>query len=140
MVTCNLSVISYMFKICCFIITLIAVGDWLQRYSLDEDTSVIESRSYFDNKEDVFPVLSMCFEQHFDDDIFNKFGENITGSNYRKYLLGDYSHADMKNIDYNSVSTNITEFILMYWIEFFNGTGISSEWNQMKSNTYWRDP
>ena len=95
---------------------------WLYRYHLDKDVSVIEGRYYFDDPDDVFPVMSLCFEQPFNDNLFQKFGKNISGSDYQNFLLGNYFNSEMTKIDYNSVTTNISNFVLSYEVKFQNGS------------------
>jgi hypothetical protein len=116
--------IKYTFQFVCFIATCVLVGIWLDRYFLDEDVSSVETLTYFDTENDVFPVLSMCFEQTFEDELFKTFGKNIRGSQYKDFLLGKYYDEDLKNIDYNDVSTNITEFVLPYVVEYSNGSTV----------------
>ena len=50
-------ILKYTIKAICVLLALVLVGTWLYRYNLDEDSTVIEERSYFDNEEDVFPVM-----------------------------------------------------------------------------------
>ena len=116
----DLSLIKYIFKCFCLVVMFILIGMWLNRYLLDEDISVVESRTYFDTAEDSFPVMSICFEQFVDGKHFNKIGKDISGSEYRNFLLGEYFDEELINIDYNSVSTNITDFIISYMVQFDN--------------------
>ena len=59
------NVVKYLIKTVCMLVTIIFVGHWLHRYMLDEDSSVIEVKEYFDDADDVFPVMSLCFKQTF---------------------------------------------------------------------------
>ena len=76
----DIKFVKYTFNITCFIATCILVGMWLHRYFLDEDSSVVETISYFDAEDDVFPVMSICFQQTFEDKLFKGVGKNIDGS------------------------------------------------------------
>ena len=117
-------VVKYLIKFICISVTFVFVGFWLYRYFLDKDSSVIESRYYFEDPGDVFPVMSMCFEQPFNEKLFQEFGNNISGSNYKNFLFGKYFDDEMTKINYASVTTNITDFILGYEVEFRNGTKV----------------
>ena len=109
---------------------------WIKRYNLDEDISVVEVKSYLDSSNDAFPVLSMCFEQTFHNDLFEKYKKDIQGTNYEKYLHGEYFHPNMENIDYSDVSTNISRYIIAIRGIFVNGTKITDP----SPNIYWKKP
>ena len=127
-------VIRYVFKCLCIVATGFLVGMWIYRYSLDEDTSVIESRLYFDSEDDLFPVMSMCFNQVFNDSLLKQYGIDSTGMEYRNFVLGQYFQEDMGKINYNLVSTNLSEFILSYEVNFQNG---SSQWDTKLPSHSW---
>ena len=84
--TNNYKVVKYLNKFICISVTFVFVGFWLYRYFLDKDSSVIENRHYFDDPDDVFPVMSLCFEQSFNDNLFHQFGKNISGANYKNFF------------------------------------------------------
>ena len=106
------NICNYIFKCCCVIVTCTIVGKWFYMYHLDEDMSFVEYRSYYDTEEDVYPVMSMCFAQSFNDNIFQKYDLNVSTSAYMSYLNGDYSHINLTTIDYDNVSTNISDFLI----------------------------
>ena len=115
-------ILKYTIKTVCVFLALVLVGTWLYRYNLDEDSTVIEERSYFDNQDDVFPVMSICFKQTFQEFHPKEHGTNLTALDYHKFLIGESYHPSMKEIDYHSVSTNISDFVLEYDVEYRNGT------------------
>ena len=133
----NWKVIKYIFKCLCLIATCVFVGMWFQRYLLDEDMSLIDNNSYYENEDDLFPMMSLCFKQSFDDKLFKPFGQNISGSNYRKYLLGGYFDHDMAKVNYDSVTTNISEYVITYDVSWRNG---SNNWDTPHLSTSWKHP
>ena len=118
-----INVITFIFKLLCIATTFGFIGMWLYTYSLNEDTTTIENRSYFDTSDDKLPVLSMCFEQKFNDDVFFQQKEiSVTGSQYLQYLKGTYFDPSLAEIDYQSVTVNISEYILSYNVHYINGS------------------
>ena len=118
--------IKFPIYVLCVFSTIILVGLWIHRYSLDKDMAVIESRNYFSNPDDVFPVMSLCFNQSFQDHYFKKWGSHIRGSDYRDFLFGEHFDEAMTKIDFSSVTTNISDFVLFYKVEYRNGTFIDN--------------
>ena len=70
---------KYLFKTRCALATLGLLSKVLYQYILDHDKSVVHTRSFFETQDDVLPVMSMCFEQLFEDASFENFRANITG-------------------------------------------------------------
>ena len=132
----NLNVVKYLIKTVCMLVTIIFVGHWLHRYMLDEDSSVIEVKEYFDDADDVFPVMSLCFKQTFQELHLQYPDKNLSGLNYHKALIGDQYHPLMTEIDYHRVSTNISDFILGYDVEFRNGTSFDGT----RKHIAWKPP
>ena len=132
----NLKFVKYLIKVVCMLVTIIFVGHWLHRYMLDEDSSVIEVREYFDGADDVFPVMSLCFKQTFQA-LQSKYPDkNLSEFNYNNILIGKQYHPLVTEIDYHSVSTNISDFILGYDVEFRNGTSFTATLR----NIAWKPP
>ena len=106
----------------CISATITLVGMWIFIYNLDYDSSVIETKEYFGTNDDVFPVVSLCFNQFFDDTLFGLYGENITSQLYKDFLFGDYYDERMKSINFYDVTMNLADYVLKYEVEFRNGT------------------
>ena len=120
-IECFIKVPFYLICISC---TIVLVGMWIHRYFLDKDVAVIESRNYFSHPDDVFPVMSLCFNQSFEDHYFKQWGSHIRGLDYIEFLFGRYFDEAMTKVDFNSVTTNISEYVLYYEVEYRNGTFI----------------
>ena len=135
--------LKYFTKCLCIFAALLFVALWLYRYTLDTDSSVVESRYYFDDPDDVFPVMSLCFEQSFNDELLQRFGKNITGSKYKQFLAGNYFDNVMTTIDYGSVTTNISDFVLSYDVKFRNQSGVTDTltniaWKELYHTLTWQ--
>ena len=98
--------------------------------------TVIQPVSYFDTKDDVFPVLSMCFKQSFSKNSITQSGVKFNGLNYEKYLKGEYFDDSMSKIDYESVSTNLSSFLISYAVKYNNGSEV---WDTT-SDISWKKP
>ena len=118
---CVIKCLVYFF---CISSAIIMVGLWIHRYFLDKDMSVIEGRNYYSNPDDVFPVMSLCFNQSFENSYFKKWGSHLRGTDYIEFLFGRYFDYAMTKIDYSSVTTNISDYVLFYQVEYRNGTFI----------------
>jgi len=129
-----LNKIKFIFKSGCIIFTCLLIVQWVNRYLLDEDITIVESTSYYETEDDIFPVLTACFKQTFSDELFDRLGYNVKGSDYEMFLSGRYFDPKMIHIDYNSVTTNISDYILSYRVMFKNGTLI----HDTKSNLAWK--
>ena len=116
--------IKFPFYLFCISATIVLVGMWIHRYFLDKDVAVIESRNYFSHPDDVFPVMSLCFNQSFEDHHFKQWGSHIRGLDYIEFLFGRYFDQAMRKVDFHSVTTNISEYVLYYEVEYRNGTFI----------------
>lgn len=142
MISCSL--IKHIFRGGCLILTCVLVVQWINRYLLDEDTTVIETTSYFHTEDDIFPVLTACFEQSFEDKVFEKLGYKVKGSDYKSFLSGDNStqnmtqvdYGKMTQIDYDSVTTNISDYIISYGVLFKNRTRVCDT----RSHLAWKPP
>ena len=77
---------KYLFKTLCALATLGLLSMGLYQYILDHDKSVVHTRSFFETQDDVLPVMSMCFEQLFEDPSFKNFRANTTGDIYKNFL------------------------------------------------------
>ena len=105
-----------LFKGLCISATFVVSGMWINTYLLDEDISVIDNIEYFSTKEDVLPVLSLCFEQTF----FERQTKSIKATNENgTQSLGSGWTIDT-SIDYDHVTTNLSDYLLAYDVMFRN--------------------
>ena len=130
-------VLNIIFKIGCVIFTLVLVADWIEIYLMNEDMTVIENSSYYKTKSDVFPVMSLCFNQQFRyDRYFKTAHRNIIAENYDKYLIGQYFESGMNEVNYEDLSTNISDYLIAYDVWFTNGSSVLDT----RSNLAWKAP
>ena len=117
-----LSFLRTTFKIICILATFLFMVIWVHTFLLNEDTTTIEKRPFLRTKTDKIPVLSLCFEQSFEGMDFSGIGDGLTRQKYLKYLMGKEFDVRFLKIDYYDISTNISDFILSYNVNFINDT------------------
>lgn len=127
---------NYGFKCLCIMITLAIFGSWLARYIRDEDTTVIETATYFETEDDMMPMMSICFKQTFENIDFRSMGYKFNAFEYERYLRGFHFDPAMKEVDYENVSTNLADFLISYMVQYQNGTFI---WDTIE-NLSWKEP
>ena len=89
-------------------------------FSLNEDTSLVEYKRYYEEKPDVFPSLSLCFSNPFSLTKLEQAGLN--GKSYFKFLNGEDMSPKLEAINYKSITMNITGSVIRYWTAFHNGS------------------
>ena len=103
---------------------------WIYNYCKNEDLCQVDYKTYYENNDDEFPVLSICFEHFISDEKLNIQGRYVNRSNYQKFLTGDYFEHDFLKINYKDVTRNISESILKSEIVYRNGTYIKDYSNR----------
>ena len=110
------------FRIICVFATIVMVGYWGYKYSLDTDTISMNYKQYFHTSQDTFPVLSMCFSDPFLKDKLEQSHSDINISTYKKFLLGEIDEPKLTTIDYDNVTVNLKDYIRRYIIIWKNGS------------------
>ena len=94
---------------------------WCYKFSLNEGKSAIHYRKFsLTTKDPVIPTLSLCFKNPFLQDRLTAFGMNE--ESYLSFLAGNSFDKKILNIDFNSVTMNITDYIKEYQVFFKNGS------------------
>ena len=98
---------KWAFKMICLLSTLILIVRGINRYLEDNDVTKIDTPTYKDDDIDIFPAMSLCFDQRFEDTTFERLGFNVTGSNYVKFLIGHHFDKARLDVKYDDVTTLI---------------------------------
>ena len=116
------------FHFMCLIVTagLLSYCSW--KYTQNESTSLVDFRVYHNNKKDIYPSFSLCFEG---DGIYNtdKFN-NIT--EYKRFLRGEYWDGQMSEIDYDDVTMNFKDYVEYVFIRSHDISEAMYKWNNNK--------
>ena len=119
----------------CLLFTVGMVVHWCFKYSLNEDLSSVEYKKYYDTKEDVYPVMSLCFKNSF---LKEKLTKNY-GTDYAAlldFLKGEYFNEEMLRINYNDVVFNLEDYVDKYWIRWRNATVASFPRSDIKEKMF----
>ena len=57
--------LRYMFSLCCVLAAISICVYWVYKYRLDEDVSVITYQKFYEKGTDVYPTVSLCFNNPF---------------------------------------------------------------------------
>ena len=132
-----LSITKWVFKVICLLSTFILIVRGINRYLEDNDVTKIDTPAYTNNQIDILPAISLCFHQRFEDATFQRLGFNVTGENYGKFLVGEYFDKNMLSINYESVTTNLSDYMIFYEVSYKNGTK-TSNFAQERPNISWK--
>ena len=108
------------FKITCLLATLIAIGYWCYKFSLDEDVCLIDYKTYYEEAENSFPVMSLCFP-------LNKqlanYSENTMSASTMNLFLKQKTMTSRKEKEvFNNLKIDLNEYIKSVWVRWLNGT------------------
>ena len=110
------------FALLCTITTMALGSYWIFQYTLNEDLSVVYYKEYLETNDDVFPTVSLCLGNPFLKKKLDEYGFNETS--YLAFLRGESFTKEMLNINFSYVTTDITDYINGYQLDFNNGTRI----------------
>ena len=111
-----------LFAFLCILAAISICVYWVYKYRLDEDLSVITYRKFYERENDVYPTVSLCFNNPF---LAKRLAESgINESVYLSFLTGEYFSEEMLEINYENVTINISNYVKGYMIYFNNGTRI----------------
>ena len=87
------------FSLVC-VLTALSLGSyWCYIFSLDEDSSVITYKEFYETEDDIYPTASFCLGNPFSNELLSQYGVNKT--TYLDFLRGSYFTKDMLNINNN---------------------------------------
>lgn len=97
----------------------------IYNYSLDEDLTRIDFKRFNEQKDDIYPSISVCLCNPYISKKLKKYGNDITPSKYIKFLQGDMWQQEMLDIDYEDVTIDIKDYFLGYDITYSNNERVS---------------
>ena len=110
------------FHILCLLITGGMVSWCLYNYCLDLDVCLVDQKAFGEEDNYITPALSFCF---YDPVVQKKLDQNYPGINkilYTKFLNGKHWDDKMLDIDFETVSLSLEDFIVIYRFVWDDGT------------------
>lgn len=117
--------LSYIYCAACVFATIAMIVYCLQKYLLNEDVSSIDYKTFNLEKGDIYPAITLCFEAFNDQspDVFTTSqGVEVNKSDYINFLNGFYWDERFMEIDYDSVTTRIEDYLMLAYFAGYYST------------------
>ena len=102
--------LSHAFYVICILGTVALIVWCIYMYALDEDMTMIQMEKFHTKPDYIYPSISLCASNIFDESKLNDFGVNRTL--YQRFLRGEYFTEDIANIAYEDVVYKPTSYLL----------------------------
>ena len=109
-----------LFRLTCVLTTLAMVLFWIYKYNLNLDLCRVDFRYYHQSKQDVFPLVSLCFMNPFLRDRLKNYDTNV--SSYISYLEGKSINTGLEGVPYSNVTIDLEHYMKEIYIQYTNGT------------------
>ena len=100
------------FQIICVIATICLGAYVIRQYVMDEDLTEVSFKKFHEDKDSIYPEISICLTDAYLGDQLKEIGEEINGKTYKKFLNGELWDDRMAQIDYDNVTLDIRDYIL----------------------------
>ena len=116
-----------LFQLSCFASLIFMTSYWFYKFVIeDEDLCLVDYKAVENADEFPLPTVSMCFENPFLDKKLKEIGPDINTTTYLKYLRGEIFDGRFSDIDYDSVTLNLSEYHIKDIVYWKNGSISSS--------------
>ena len=111
------------FSIVCLLFTFGFVIWCIRTYTLDLDLTLLSQKNFGDDVNLIMPVVSFCLHDPFIKEKFenSKLGSNVSYLEYKKFVLGNIWDQKMLEIDFESVTKSIENYIVRYQVVWKSG-------------------
>ena len=120
----NWKLVKMFFGGICWVMTATLIIYWLYHYSLNEDVITVNYKTFYEDKSDPFPDLSLCFSNSFFTKKLQEFGLNVTS--YNNFLEGKYFDHTIKDILVQNISFPMSKYIEKYFFRWKNGSSVTA--------------
>ena len=115
------------FHILCTIAALSLSIFWIYNYCLNEDLCKVDYKTFYDDIEDEYPVLSLCFNNFVSDKKLEQQPHKTNKSEYISFLRGKIYDDNLLHINYRDVITNISDFVVLEAMTYRNGSYLKKD-------------
>ena len=112
------------FHLVCQVSAFSLIAYWIYLYTLNKDLCTIDYKTFHDDTEDQYPILSLCFSEKSSDKLFSFTDHSVSQSIYTDFLEGKYFDSSLLNIDYDNNSIDMSDYIVGQWGKYSNGSSI----------------
>ena len=102
----------------------------IREYSLDQDVTHIVYKKFHGKPEEVYPSITLCFNEPFITSKLSEISENLTSLSYKNFLAG-FHHGQwsfsFSDIDYDNVSINFLDYLRHMRFNLLNNDNLT--WN-----------
>ena len=112
----------YSFFSICLIATIAFNILCLSQYLENGDLCVIDFQKFNNDKERIYPSISICLNNPFIEKRLAQYGKDFTIPNYRSFLKGEFWDSRMLDIDYDNVTVPMIDNLLEYGVQYPNWT------------------
>jgi hypothetical protein len=84
--------------------------------------SIVQYKSYCNDKLHGFPILSLCFKNPFNSTKLGLISTKLNDSSYSEFLKGNYFSQDILQSDFKENILDISEYGVSDWVEWRNGS------------------
>ena len=135
--------LKYTYYIFC-VLCAILLSIWcVYQYFLDEDLTQVNFKRFHEEKEDIYPSISLCFmNPYLPEMLGNNHKTNISFHEYLQFLQGNLWKPEILTIDYHKVTLDIKNYLIGYdilYLEKEYPIHMNTD-DIMKSKTGWSFP
>ena len=104
--------VTAFFQLLC-VTAAIALVIWCTiEYSKNEDISEVTFKRFMDGPDSIYPDISVCVYDRFNESRLKEYDQNFTASSYAQFVGGKIWNAKMVKVDYEYVSLNIHDHFI----------------------------
>ena len=97
----------------CLLATICVTSWWIYKYSLQELSTSIDIKHMFKSKDDLQPAFSVCVtDPRLNEKLQTVSNNKYNKTSYIKFLRGIEYHEALRNIDYNLIRFNWSEYFI----------------------------
>ena len=120
--TCSWKNFNRFFHTLCIAITFALIVYWIYVYGMNEDLCTIDYKLYHQDKDDVYPTLSICFVNDLAGEKLKIRNPKFDPKSYLQFLKGNMFNSTFLNIDHDEINLNISEYVAGEYTIYRNGS------------------